>query len=39
VNPVTHVDGWLIWQGGYARKLTLRERVLWKLGVLRTVRR
>jgi len=38
MNPVTHVDGWLIWEGGYSRRLTPWEQVLWKLGRLQVVR-
>lgn len=38
-NPVTHVEGHLIWPGGHARKMTVKERVLWKLGKLKTVPR
>lgn len=38
MKPVVHVDGWLIWYGGRARKMTLVERVLWKLGLLKAVR-
>jgi hypothetical protein len=29
-NPVTHVDGHLIWPGGHSRMMTRKERVLWK---------
>lgn len=38
MTPVVHVDGWLIWRGGAARKMTLFERARWKLGLLKAVR-
>jgi hypothetical protein len=38
VNPVTRVDNWLLWEGGYCREMTLWERFKWRLGLLRTVK-
>ena len=37
-RPATYVDGWVIWPGGNMRRLTLWERILWRLGWLTTVR-
>jgi hypothetical protein len=38
-NPVTKVDNWLIWEGGYSRPMTVKERIAWKLGRLKFVSR
>lgn len=35
---VIHVDGYLLWKGGFSRRMKWWERVLWRLGKLKTVR-
>jgi hypothetical protein len=39
MRPATIVDGYALFAGGHVRKLTVRERVLWRFGKLKTVKR